>query len=105
MNTAQLQMEWNQATQEITAAGSSTGVFGLCILLTRGLSSRDIAIAASRIHNARRKRSIIRQHLQRRGITPIIHVHDVMFSVAMAAQEAVSVVRDEAETADGMADN
>jgi len=75
-------MEWNHYTRLISGSAASTTLAGSAVIFTAGVSLIGVAIGSAGIHNARKKRKIIEQHLARYREKPTTRMQDVMGSAA-----------------------
>ncbi|RYP73097.1 hypothetical protein DL771_003848 [Monosporascus sp. 5C6A] len=80
----ELQREWEHYTRLISGASTSTAVSGIAVPFTMGVSTIGVAMAAPAIHNARKKREIIEDHLQKHGRTHVTRKRDVVGSMAVS---------------------
>lgn len=80
----ELQREWQHYTRLISGAATSTAVSGIAIPFTLGISLIGVALAAPSIHNARKKRAIIKKHLNKHDMTHRTRFRDVAGSMALS---------------------
>jgi hypothetical protein len=79
-----LQKEWENYTRQIAGGATSTAGSVLFAPFTAGASLVGLGLSTPRIHNARKKRAIIEEHLQAHGTTHQTRKRDVVAPMAVA---------------------
>jgi hypothetical protein len=84
LSPEELQKEWENYTRHIAGSATSTAGSVLFAPLTAGASLVGLGLSTPRIHNARKKRAIIEEHLQAHGMTHHTRKRDVVAPMAVA---------------------
>ncbi len=84
MTVEELQNQWNVYTRHISGGATSTAMSVGAAPFTLGASLLGLGLATPRIHNARKKRTIIEAHLQALGTTHDTRKRDVIGSMALS---------------------
>jgi len=79
-----LQKEWENYTRHIAGSATSTAGSVLFAPFTAGASLVGLGLSTPRIHNARKKRAIIEEHLQAHGTTHHTRKRDVVAPMTVA---------------------
>lgn len=80
MSLEQLNLEWNHYTRLISGSAASATLGGSALVFTAGVSLIGVAIGSAGFYNARKKRQIIKRHLDQKQ--PITRKRDVIGSAA-----------------------
>ncbi|EMD67008.1 hypothetical protein COCSADRAFT_351596 [Bipolaris sorokiniana ND90Pr] len=65
MSPEELHLEWNHYTRLISGAAASATLGGSALVFTGGVSIIGVAIGSAGFYNARKKRQILKRHLDR----------------------------------------
>lgn len=84
LSEEQLHLEWQSYTRQVYGGVTSTATAVVFTPYTAGLSLVGIGFSAPRIHNARKKRAIIKANLHSQGKEPVTRMRDVVVPMAIS---------------------
>ena len=85
LSEAALQKEWQKYTRQIAGGSTSTVLSVAFVPFTAGISLAGLGVSGPRIHNARKKRAIIEEHLKALDTKHHTRKRDVLGAMALSS--------------------